>query len=68
MFAQKPYGWTDSFVDTTLTISPESSASTTYSVTSASNSTSGDYLFTNFASDNSQGGKTGSGTTTYTVL
>ncbi len=46
-----PSGWTGTFLSNSLTISPGSSASTTFMLTSLSNSTAGDYNFNNTATN-----------------
>lgn len=63
-----PSGWTGSFTNYTLTISPGQSQSTTFSITSSVNTTSGSYIFTNTATNNNAPSYSGNDTAVYVVI
>lgn len=67
MTATIPANWSGSFVNSTLTISPGSSPTTTFSLTSNTTATSGDYTFTNKATNNNAPSFSGNDTAVYHV-
>lgn len=67
MTATIPANWSGSFANGTLTTSPGGSSSTTFSLTSDTNATSGDYIFTNKATNNNAPSFSGNDTAVYHV-
>ncbi len=68
MTASIPSSWTGVYANSVLTnLSPGSSATTEFNLTSTANATAGSYLFTNFAK-NTASGKQGAANATYTVI
>ena len=63
-----PSAWSASFANSSLTISPASSQATTFSITSDVNATSGNYVFTNIATNNGAPSFSGNNTASYLVL
>jgi len=64
----KPASWTALLYPTSLTISPGASKTTTFFIISSTNSTTGNYTFTNTATNSALPTYKNSGSATYKVI